>query len=581
MKKFDDYLTNKKIVIILCRIRAKLAKQRNKKHLVHVLSSDKSTNYHINRENAHISDDHKRLSEILPSRRKWKKIGQKERKRKDMPLNSIERNMLAIAKTINSDLTKEDEPSYLSKLKSFTEQMRHKCYDATEAIERPRIYPKPKDKLNHTKNVCRPIALYPLMDKLIISIANKYFTDLFDEFFDNSSFAFRSPRKIDGKSTSVSHHDSFRQIIKYRKDHANEILFVAECDMMKFYDTVNHKIIKKAFDQLIKKVKKCKYEFHSDVADNIFQRYLRSYSFNKDVFGLNYDAGYFDSYHIPYGEYGWVEHELKKMYGRQFDNVRIGVPQGGALSGLIANIVLDYADRCVNKTRDSDLLYVRFCDDIIIMHPKKRKCKKAYKRYKRALIRLKLIPHVDSSKGKIEYGKKYWEKKSKRPYMWGPRQNGAVPWIGFVGYEINSDGDVRVRKSSIKQEMEKQFDLIRELETRVLNGKNRAKIKTIEESAINRLIGMSVGRVKLWNYKTMSHDMCWINGFQCLTDNKYSRIQLKRLDRARNHLMDKFRKKLSEVDDEHIDVPEKNRQLVFYGKPFSYYYAGIEKLGKT
>jgi hypothetical protein len=129
--------------------------------------------------------------------------------------------------------------------------------------------------------------------------------------------------------------------------------------------------------------------------------------------------------------------------------------------------------------------------------------------------------------------------------------------------------------------MKKQFDLIRELETRVLNGKNRTTRKTIDESAINRLIGMSVGRVKLWNYKTLKHDMCWINGFQCLNDNKYSRIQLKRLDRARNRLLDKFRKKLSEVNDKHIDVPEKNRQLVFYGKPFSYYHAGIEKLGKT
>ena len=129
--------------------------------------------------------------------------------------------------------------------------------------------------------------------------------------------------------------------------------------------------------------------------------------------------------------------------------------------------------------------------------------------------------------------------------------------------------------------MKKQFDLIRELETRVLNGNNRATRKTIDESVINRLIGMSVGRVKLWNYKTIKHDMCWINGFQCLTDNKYSRIQLKRLDRSRNRLIYKFRKKLNEIDDKYIKVHEKNRQLVFYGKPFSYYYAGIEKLVKT
>ncbi|MBK8362805.1 MAG: hypothetical protein IPL24_03750 [Bacteroidetes bacterium] len=57
----------------------------------------------------------------------------------------------------------------------------------------------------------------------------------------------------------------------------------------------------------------------------------------------------------------------------------MGIPQGGALSGLIANLVLDFADRKMQSLNDSKLLYVRFCDDMIIIHPSKKKAIEASK----------------------------------------------------------------------------------------------------------------------------------------------------------------------------------------------------------
>jgi len=168
----------------------------------------------------------------------------------------------------------------------------------------------------------------------------------------------------------------------------------------------------------------------------------------------------------------------------------------------------------------------------------------------------------------------FWKEKSKLPYQWS---NTNFHWISFVGYEIRYDLSIRVRKKSLEKEMEKQFDVIDKV--RIAIGRNcRKNAKGIEESAINRLIGMSVGKIKLWNYKEAKNEMCWTAGFPEVNDNKYSRLQMRRLDSCRNRLIRKLVKELR-VMPALKDKTKKvaNRPIVYYGKPFSYYYHMIEK----
>lgn len=42
---------------------------------------------------------------------------------------------------------------------------------------------------------------------------------------------------------------------------------------------------------------------------------------------------------------------------------------------------------------------------------------------------------------------------------------------------------------------------------------------------------MSVGRIDMHNHKTISSELCWVNGFKKLNDNKHSRAQLRSLDK--------------------------------------------------
>ena len=68
----------------------------------------------------------------------------------------------------------------------------------------------------------------------------------------------------------------------------------------------------------------------------------------------------------------------------------------------------------------------------------------------------------------------------------------------------------------------------------------RKNLGSVGESVIHSLVGMSVGRVQLKNFNTISNELCWNSGFKELTKNKYSIKQIKQLDRNRNKLYYKF-----------------------------------------
>lgn len=254
--------------------------------------------------------------------------------------------------------------------------------------------------------------------------------------------------------------------------------------------------------------------------------------------------------------------------------------------------MINVADKVVLQT---GACYIRFCDDMIILHPEKTTCEIAKELYVNALKGLKLVPHefkngtdlFEKRKNRSKERKKlgdysyqsFWKGKSKGPYKWDALNENGFPWIGFVGYEIHHEGQVRIRKKSFLKEINKQKEVVEDIRKAVKAGMRKSKGSVIE-STIHRLVGMSVGRVNLKNYETISNDLCWKNGFKELKKNKYSEQQIKQLDRNRNRLFYDFVKELSESKDDNeseIKTKLKSRQIVHFNKPFSYYYQVIER----
>jgi len=590
MKKFEQYFSDNEILRYICKIRVKIAKNRNKKHLLNYLTTNPKYNYHVNSllparnefEQYQI-DLNDFLSSILPPRKKWVKLGEASRrhpKNKNKFLTSNDKNLYSLLKTVKVHKKKNSNEQWFLNLQKFIPEIKELALSESYEIQPPIIFPKLKDEIKKVgKNECRPICIFNLRDRIILSITNKFLTQLFDKYFQESAYAFRA--KKNSENQILSHHDCIRDILKFRKENEGTELFVVECDMKKFYDTVNQKIAKELFQELILKAKSEQPELMLDFPIRIFESYLNCFAFNANIPKPS-DFNYWESYKIRNGEFSWIDDaEISSKYS-DISEERIGVPQGGALSGLIANIYLNQADV---ELKGLPILYQRFCDDMIIVSSNLDVCYIAKELYENSLHSLKLFPHKFKSEAelisiggdKLNY-KKFWDGKSKGPYRWGKTEDQCFPWIGFVGYEINYLGEIRVRKKSLDKELKKQKKIIKEIKNAIIEGMRKPK-GTATESAINRLIGMSVGRIGIDNFDEVSTDLCWKNGFKELTLNQHSVRQIKQLDRNRNKLYYRFLKEALDPELEFDDVEE--RQVIRYNKPFSYYYQVLERQKKA
>lgn len=596
----NNNLDGKRITAHLARIRANYANKRNKKHTLHLLTTNPQYNYHQNINSIWSEYDQevlRALSGLLPSRRAWIRNGNTSRYSNNsygvpQRTSSQSDNILSILKTIEKSRNVAQPPVYHDNLAAFISNIQEKVASCTYSFEPPITIPsrkKPKSiNQNNVTAVCRPISLYSLPDRIVLTAVNKYLTQLIDPIFSDCSYAFRSSRLIYGKYHPVTHHDAVARILEYKKRFHHTDLWVAECDMKKFYDSVSHDVIIKRFYYLINKVKNSADQSDLTSAIHLFMSYLDSYSFPQEVYSYNGDSDYWRNHNIPNGAFHWVEKELiEKHHHPNPKKSRIGVPQGGALSGLIANIVLDYADGCIPS--DPDVLYLRYCDDMIIMHPDRSSCAQAMNLYKAALDRLSLVSHDSATTNSIitKYGvrtnplaspKAFWEFKTKGPYFWADHNKGGFKWIGFVGYEIDYQLNIRVRNKSLIKEITKQKQVIDQI--RLASKKAPRKHQsTFCESATHRLIGMSVGRVELWNYQVIDNSMCWINGFKLLYDNPFLRRQLRILDRSRNKLLRDLERSLQGLTPT-IPIVQTGapvqRQIPKYHKPFSYFYHALK-----
>jgi hypothetical protein len=338
MKPFEDFFSERNILNYLCKQRAKIAKKRNEYHIFARISKNKKYNKRIKVKKENQRNE---IFFIMPPRRLWVSPSKKKRYEDGIRLNTIDKNKRAIYLTIQKHMNSKTKYQYLIELEKFLSSIKSDMNDKFFCFNSPGIRPEPKDIKG---NECRPIASFSLRDNLINCLTNKYLTEYLDGLFYDYSYAFRSVREFPDEKRVPSHHDAFKKIIDYLSIHKNEKIYVAECDMKKFYDTVNHEIVLKQFKKLCFR-NIIKFKGWCDTrAKKIFKQYLNCYNFYDNVFLKNDDPAFFGKYKIANGKFQWVKDEIDRLY-KNNHYANIGVPQGGALSGLVANIVLDYVDK--------------------------------------------------------------------------------------------------------------------------------------------------------------------------------------------------------------------------------------------
>jgi retron-type reverse transcriptase len=561
---FASFFSEEEIIKVLCNLRISAARKRRRQHLSYNISrTAKNKPGDIQKCHAEL----KALYMMLPPRRLWN--FRRPKNRQNRPSASINKKaILAISLDRNNP---KYSGEWSQNLDYFIEEVREKIFGINAyQFESPKVTPIKKNPHLREDRSYRPVSTYTkLIDQVVDKLCAKYFRHLFDPTFLDCSYAFRTAGE--GKP-SPTHHDAVKKLVEFRELNSKEILWIAECDIQKFFDCVNH-------DKVLKAIEEVEASNHIQIdsrAKIILEAYLHSYSFPKTA--KSHCTQFFRERGID-GQVEWCQTELAMLY-EDPSQENIGVPQGGAISCFIVNLLLDFADRQVlGSKKDPALLYIRYCDDIIIAHTSKKGCDEALERYLEALRWLLLIPH--RPKTIKQYGKEFFQVKSKHPYVWGDDlSKGNIPWISFLGYQIKHDGTVKIRPSSIYKELRKQVEEAdRTLKLVFPRNQNKdLKIRRsrsqILHSLQQKMISMSVGRVKKYREErelASPQDFCWCGGFKLLATQEKAFIeQLRALDRGRERQLNRVKRKLNELPKIDAESPT-HKALKYYGNPFSYY----------
>ncbi len=186
----------------------------------------------------------------------------------------------------------------------------------------------------------RPLGIPVVMDRLIQQAITQVLTPVFDPYFSESSFGFRPNR---------SAHQAVRKVLSLiQKGYA----YAVDIDLEKFFDTVNHDVLMNRVSRRI-----------SDKGIlRLIGKYLR--------------AGV--------------------VVNGSLNETSKGVPQGGPLSPLLSNILLDDLDKELEKRGHQ---FARYADDLIILVKSKRAAYRVMESISRFLEKvLKVKVNRDKSK---------------------------------------------------------------------------------------------------------------------------------------------------------------------------------------
>ena len=449
----------------------------------------------------------------LPPRAEWKRGGFRERRGRSV--EAVRRS--AILRTVRRARGSLADCRWGAALIGLVEVVREAVFLGSAEFEKPRMIRVPKGYKDGRMEFREVASFDRVADRVVLSRMTAYVRDVLECVLTEHCYSFR-------KDGAITHQLAVERLKEWCCRFAPGSLFVAECDIQKFFDNISHDVVRRRWNEV---------GFDAR-AGKTLDAYLKVYS----------------------GDY----------VGR-------GLPQGGAFSTVLANLVLAEADAAVLRVAGSDAFYARYCDDVVFASHDEVECRRMISAYEDALKRLDLPMHpVEPFVYRPADGEKtrYYSIKSKGPFRWRAAERGeenCAPGVSFLGCQVRYDGETRIREESIGKHIRslghETAKTVREIEAGVLDGKSRDDVAKWFACFRNRLIAKGVGYVTA---KVKDCQLCWAGAFPNVTACADTKMQMRWLDRARNGMLTKVLKMVVERQGKATRLFKR-----YNGRPFSYF----------
>lgn len=515
---FMEWFTADRIVHLLARYRLKLAANR---------AEANQWNQMFPLANA---EPKQHLPDIYPPRKEWHQFRRKRRE----ALETSEVWAQALEYRMLLAIQRGESHPWARNLQIEIAAIREGGLQKTGfSFTAPRIHAV-VDEFDSQK--IRIISTFDYRDRVILSLTSQYWSLLVDPFLNASSVAFRRDR---GRNAPAALHE----LQQLNLSRPSTPLWVGECDIRSFFDVLHHDLVIESLHLMMKRMAAARIAVDPRAME-LVHSYLDCYSFPKSVLPV-----------LPVAGKKWPLEALQEFYLSPLKEP-LGIPQGGALSNILINVVLDRADRALESFRQksgNEVTYWRYCDDSLIITQDRQTCTEAFATYLSSLHSLRLPIHPPTPLPTYVAPNKaiFWNAKSRPPYAWCA---GKFPWIGFLGFQFRYDGLARLRPRSVKKVHFKMSVLARQL-SRPANAKfppDDPSTLTTPERLIrfykNKVMASAFGRQ--WFQSPRSSQLCWFGWASQLKRWPHQTHFLKNLDKHFGGVVTKLRFSLADNSSE-------------------------------
>ncbi|PRX29270.1 group II intron reverse transcriptase/maturase [Orenia metallireducens] len=265
---------------------------------------------------------------------------------------------------------------------SYAENLEENITDLYSRLKSNSFMPNPVKRKYIKKigsNKMRPLGIPAIEDKIVQTALVIILENIYEQDFLPFSYGFRPNRNC---------HDALKNLS--RDIGTKKVGYIIDADIKGFFDNVNHEWLGKFLQHRINDSKILR----------LVKRFLKA--------GILEEGNYYES--------------------------KRGVPQGGTLSPLLANIYLHYTidlwfDRVVTKSCKGEAYITRYADDIVFCFQYKSDAQKFYSSLKDRLNKFDLKLSEDKSK-MIEFGR-FAQRDAKRR---GETKAETFDFLGFTHY---------------------------------------------------------------------------------------------------------------------------------------------------